>query len=72
MAGVGVPMITERDLQAWAEREQLIIRDIGSMSDGVSSHREVKIVPLDQTIILSRVKVFDINEEQGIQLRLNC
>ena len=68
----GVPMITERDLQDWAARERLVIRDIGFVSDGDASHREVKIVPLDKTIILSRVKVFDINEEQGIQLRLNC
>lgn len=67
----GVPMITERDLQDWAARERLVIRDIGSVSDGVASHREVKIVPLASTTIYCRVKVFNINEEQGIQLRLN-
>lgn len=68
-----VPWITERDLFEWAAREPLSIKQIGSSSHGNGSpgERDVKVIPLNRTIILNRVRVVDIAGDQGIQLRLH-
>ncbi|HSX58350.1 MAG TPA: hypothetical protein VLE47_03740 [Candidatus Saccharimonadales bacterium] len=63
-------MITKRDLEEWGRQERINITHVGTASIGSILCQEIKVVCVEGQLIHLKIKVFDINEEEGVQLRL--